>query len=165
MLEHQQQLRELGVPVDDQNQAGSNNQASYDSTPRSHPQPWTGSSTSAQYPPLESPTTYHAPAVDPACRSAEAGLSILNGTTLSLFGMQIDVAKFSNAHDDPHAPTAYETFVRYAFGQATVPEPPLPPTLEEAKKFAWWYFRSLNPYYPILDKADFFELVCGRGPL
>ena len=162
MLEYQQQLKEHGIAVDEQSQTGQYAQPAYGSGSRSGPQSWAesqGNDYSQSYPAMDSPNTYHAPAVDPAAGSANSGLNILNGTTLSLFGMQIDVVKFTNAHDDPTAPTAYETFIRYAFGQAAASPPPLPPTFEEAKKFALWYFRSLNPYTPILDKPDFFALV------
>jgi hypothetical protein len=163
MAEYQQQLRDLGIPIEDQSHSGAYAQPDYPPSGRDNSQAWSNDRTpeaAQHYPPLDSPNTYHAPAVDPAGSTpASAGLSILNGTCLSLFGMHIDVVKFSNAHDDTNAPTAYETFIRYAFGQAHASAPPLPLTLDEAKKYASWYFRSLNPYGPVLDKPDFFALV------
>lgn len=87
-------------------------------------------------------------------------LSILKGTTLELFGMQIDVAKFTRAHDDPESPTGRETFLKYTFGKAHVDTvPALPPTLEEAQDMAVMYLKSLNPFTPILHKPDLFPAL------
>ena len=103
---------------------------------------------------------YGASNFEGAVDSAVPSLIILKGTTLSLFGMHIDVAIYTKEHDDPESPTSYETFIKYALGKATVDSvPSLPATLEEAKRYAMFYLRSMNPYTPILHKPDFFALL------
>jgi hypothetical protein len=90
----------------------------------------------------------------------EADLSILKGTTLSLFGMQIDVANFTRSVDDPDCPTGLDTYLKYALGKAHVdPVPALPKTLGEAQQTALAYLRALNPFTPILHKPDFFPIL------
>lgn len=74
--------------------------------------------------------------------------------------MQIDVAKFTRAHDDPESPTAYETFLKYAFRKATVDSvPSLPSTLAEAHGMTIMYLKSLNTFTPILHKPDLFPVL------
>jgi len=149
LQECEQRLREVGVQVAD----GTSFPTAHTHPVLNHTsqQSWNNLSTSA--------TTSNTEEVD----FAVPRLSILKGTTLSLFGMHIDVAVFTKEHDDPASPTSYETFIKYALGKAIAdPAPPLPATLDEAKNYAMLYLRTLNPYTPILHKPDFFALLDRR---
>ena len=163
VAELERRLRDNGLPVDDAAQQGQSSFAyASDGPSRSSRSSWDqmaaqSAGKSQQY--ADTPAEG-----DADCLSApHQSLSILKGTTLSLFGMQIDVAKFTREHDDPESPTGYETFLKYTFGKARVDSIPLlPPNLEDAQGFAIMYLRSLNIFTPILHKPDFFHVLARR---
>jgi hypothetical protein len=92
--------------------------------------------------------------------SQSPGFSMFTGTKLALFGMQIDLAKLTEDESDLESPKTMDGFMKHIFKETEPPGPaPLPPTLEDAKFYAEWYFNFLNPYTAIIDKRDMWELV------
>jgi hypothetical protein len=92
--------------------------------------------------------------------SQSPGFSMFTGTKLSLFGMQIDLAKLTEEESDLESPKTMDGFMKHIFKGTQPPEPAsLPATLEEAKTYARWYFDFVNPYIAVLDKRDMWELV------
>jgi hypothetical protein len=93
-------------------------------------------------------------------------LSTIKGTSLSLFGMEIDLADFAPADwDESLAPASYEQFLAYAMNRVPkVEKVDLPATYSECETYANWFFRSINPYLPVLHKPDFFSMVRHHVP-
>ncbi|KAF2404654.1 hypothetical protein EJ06DRAFT_214362 [Trichodelitschia bisporula] len=88
------------------------------------------------------------------------GLSIFRGTKMSLFGWQCDLTELVDEAEDPDSPTSYDGFMKHIFHRVPPTGPaPLPPTLEDAKPYANWYFNFLNAYTPVLHKPDMFALL------
>lgn len=88
-------------------------------------------------------------------------LSPIKGTSLALFGMEIDLAKFTPPeHEMGQSAMSYETFLENSFGKDRQQTyvPPLP-TYDQCKTYAEWYFRSIQPFTPILHKPDFMALL------
>ncbi|TKA73612.1 hypothetical protein B0A49_07950 [Cryomyces minteri] len=91
--------------------------------------------------------------------SANDYLSPIKGTSLALYGMEIDLAEFMpSSLDDPSSSASYQHFLDYAFKKRLVGEVPLPPR-QECEMYAQWYFRSINPFTPILHKPAFMSLL------
>jgi hypothetical protein len=87
------------------------------------------------------------------------GIGLIDGTSLSLFGTKIDLAEFTAGEEDPAtSPMSYRTFLRYAFGGAK-PDHPSLPSYEKCKLYANWYFRSYQPFFPVLCRRDFAQLL------
>jgi hypothetical protein len=85
---------------------------------------------------------------------------MLRGAKLSLFGMQIDATEFGDGFDDTDSPKSYEGLITLLSGQrSTIPAAQMPPTLREAKGYAEWYFKTLNPYSPAIHKPDVYAMV------
>jgi len=163
VTELEQRLRDHGLLVEGSTAQGQSSFASVtDAPPRSSRSSWDTQAVQTTRKGLR----YGDAQIEDDSESSSAphqNLSILKGTTLSLFGMQIDVAKFTREHEDPESPTGYETFLKYAFGKAKVDSvPALPPTLEEAQNLAIIYLKSLNTFTPILHKPDFFHILAKR---
>ena len=97
--------------------------------------------------------------------SADNVLSPMKGTALSLFGFQIDLADFVPPEvDESSSFDSYQSFVAFAFRKDPKPDKvDLPASYDECETFANWYFRSINPYTPILHKPDFMRLVSHRN--
>jgi hypothetical protein len=88
--------------------------------------------------------------------------SMLRGTKLSLFGMQIDLAEFAEDHADMESPQTFSGFIYYANSSNSkdhVRPPALPPTLKQAREYSHWFFMFLNTYTPLLDKREMDNLV------
>lgn len=89
--------------------------------------------------------------------------SMLRGTKLSLFGMQIDLADFADDAMDMESPHTFSGFIWHT-NPSNVKEllhpPQLPPNLKQAREYANWFFKFLNSYTPILDKREMDNLVC-----
>ena len=101
--------------------------------------------------------------------SGNSLLSSIRGTSLNVFGMQIDLADYTSADlDEPDPATSltqpvynksYHAFVYSAFSaNPKMAKMNLPPR-EEGIVYAEWYFRVINPYLPILHKPTFLALV------
>jgi hypothetical protein len=85
---------------------------------------------------------------------------MLRGAKLSLFGMQIDATEFGDGFDDTDSPKSYEGLITLLSGQrSAIPAAQMPPTLREAKGYAEWYFKTLNPYSPAIHKPDVYAMV------
>ncbi len=97
----------------------------------------------------------------PAVPVADSALSVIKGTSLSLFGMDIDLADFVSADwDETCAPGSYQQCLAHAMNRLPKPEKPsLPASHVECETFALWYFRSVNPFLPAIHKADFMATV------
>jgi hypothetical protein len=88
--------------------------------------------------------------------------SMLRGTKLSLFGMQIDLAEFAEDLTDMESPQTFSGFIYHANASNTKEHqhaPPLPPNLKQAREYASWFFKFLNSYTPLLDKRQMDKLV------
>jgi hypothetical protein len=165
VLEYHQKLTDLGVPLADLQVVASNASASRGASqqywePNGSPQ-HDGDERAGSVPASMEPSLYqrhldnHGGGLPP-----NPGFSMLRGTKLSLFGMQIDIGEFADDVADFDSPKTFDGFIQYAFNRAPPVEPaPLPPTLQNAKEYANWYFAFLNPYTPVLDKRDMHELV------
>jgi len=106
----------------------------------------------------------------PALRNAQGGsysgvqaasgsvLSHIKGTSLSFWGMEIDITNFAPTEaNEAERYASYDTFID-SLG-STLPEPPLPPTLDDYNAIAMAYLNGLNPYTPMLDKRDMMALI------
>jgi hypothetical protein len=100
--------------------------------------------------------------------SGNSQLSSIKGTSLSILGMEIDIADFSsNDMDEPDATVlhgalynkSYQAFLQSALNINPRIEKPALPSREEGFTYAQWYFRVLNPFCPILHKGAFVSLV------
>jgi hypothetical protein len=86
-------------------------------------------------------------------------LSHIKGTSLSIFGTEIDITDFMAGETEyESSPMSYTTLVNIAIGGQHVEEPPLP-AYGELQEYAIWYLRSLNPYTMLVHKPVFMELV------
>ena len=88
--------------------------------------------------------------------------SMLRGTKLSLFGMQIDLAEFAEDYTDMESPQTFSGFIHYANSSNVkdhVQPPALPPSLKQAREYSHWFFMFLNTYTPLLDKREMDRLV------
>ncbi|OCK83397.1 hypothetical protein K432DRAFT_347212 [Lepidopterella palustris CBS 459.81] len=92
--------------------------------------------------------------------SADSLLSPIKGTSLSVFGTEIDLTDFIQGDADYRdSIMSYEHFLSVALNRdqdiEVVPYPPF----QKLAEFANWYLRSLNPYTAILDKPTFMNLI------
>ncbi|KAF2010538.1 hypothetical protein BU24DRAFT_59728 [Aaosphaeria arxii CBS 175.79] len=91
-------------------------------------------------------------------------VSHIKGTSLKLFGTDIDITDFVHADDQDYEESvmSYSHFLKVAMSQEEVEYVPFPeyPALSE---FAKWYLRSLNPYTMLLDKPSFMQLIWRIG--
>lgn len=105
--------------------------------------------------------------------SGNSFLSSIRGTSLNVFGMQIDLADYMSADiDEPDPATfltqpvynkSYHAFVYSAFSaNPKMAKMNLPPR-DEGMVYAEWYFRVVNPYLPILHKPTFLALVSPKA--
>ena len=86
-------------------------------------------------------------------------LSHIKGTSLSVFGTEIDITDFMAGETEyESSPMSYTTLVQISMGAEHVDAPPLPP-YNELQEYAFWYLRSLNPYTMLVHKPVFMELV------
>lgn len=94
--------------------------------------------------------------------SSNSLLSTITGTSLQIFGMKIDVADYApNDSDDASSPASYDFFLAAVMHRLpqSGEDVPLPHKLADMKQYADWYFRSLNPYTPVVLKPQVMEVV------
>lgn len=95
--------------------------------------------------------------------SANSVLSPIKGTSLSFFGMEIDLNDFvPDDVEDLSNPVSYQHFLAVALNAPGCPRPKkeeLPASYSECATYATWYFRGLHPYAPVLYKPHFMDLV------
>lgn len=106
--------------------------------------------------------------------SGNSHLSSINGTALSILGMEIDIADFDSPDmDEPDSSVfhpqlynkSYQAFLQSAFNINLRIEKVELPSRDDGITYAQWFFRVVNPYLPILHKPTFFKLVCSLRPL
>ncbi|TIA28696.1 hypothetical protein D6C79_10176 [Aureobasidium pullulans] len=92
---------------------------------------------------------------------ANEWLSPIKGTSVALFGMELDLVDFvTNDNDEAFSPTSYENFLSIAFKSSQDrPPPPSFPSYRECKALCEWYFVSVNCHAPIVHKPDVLEMV------
>ncbi|KAJ4333393.1 hypothetical protein N0V95_009438 [Ascochyta clinopodiicola] len=95
--------------------------------------------------------------------SGDSLLSHIRGTSLSVFGTEIDVTDFvEEGNEYQNSPFSYQTLIKICFGGQHV-EPAILPPYEALKEWATWYLRSLNPYTMLVHKPAFMDLVWRFG--
>ena len=97
-------------------------------------------------------------------------LSSIRGTSMSVLGMEIDLADYMSVDLDEPDPTpsgtrppvynkSYQAFVQTAFGTSPkLSKVELPPR-SEGINYAHVYFRVTNPYLPVVHKPSFMATV------
>ena len=87
-------------------------------------------------------------------------LTPIEGTSLALFGMKLNVSEFLPPESDPIAtPMSYQTFLAYALGKSKQPQTPSLPSYEECKLYAEWYFKTVQIFIPVLHRPDVMNLL------
>lgn len=95
--------------------------------------------------------------------AGHSSLSHIKGTSLSVFGTEIDITDFmADEAEYENSPMSYTTLVKISLGSQHVETPPLPP-YNELQEYAIWYLRSLNPYTMLVHKPAFMELIWRFG--
>ena len=98
-----------------------------------------------------------------------SNLSAINGTALTILGMEIDIADFDSSDmDEPKDGTtsaalynkSYQSFLQTALNINPRKSKVDLPDRELAFQYADWYFLALNPYTPVLHKPTHMALVC-----
>jgi hypothetical protein len=94
--------------------------------------------------------------------SADSLVSHIKGTSLSVFGTEIDITDFvegAGEEDYEQSPMSYQNYLKVAFNiDQTVEEIPFPDH-DQLRTYTFWYLRGLNPYTMLLDKRSFMSLV------
>ncbi|KAL8934710.1 MAG: hypothetical protein Q9211_005089 [Gyalolechia sp. 1 TL-2023] len=95
-------------------------------------------------------------------------VSSIRGTSLNVFGMEIDLADYMHADLDEPDPSDYEkkpvynksyyAFILTAFSANPKPQQIGLPSREEGMKCAEWFFKVVNPYLPVLHRPSFMKL-------
>jgi hypothetical protein len=95
--------------------------------------------------------------------SGDSLLSHIRGTSLSVFGTEIDITDFVQDETEyENSPYSYTSLVKICVGGQHVDPAPLPP-YEALKEWATWYLRSLNPYTMLVHKPAFMDLIWRLG--
>ncbi|KAI8932280.1 hypothetical protein NX059_010477 [Plenodomus lindquistii] len=90
-------------------------------------------------------------------------LSHITGTSLSVFGTEIDITDHMTGEAEyEESPMSYTTLVKISLGGQSVKNPGLPP-YDTLKEYAIWYMRSLNPYTMLVHKPAFMDLIWKFG--
>jgi hypothetical protein len=91
--------------------------------------------------------------------AGDALLSHIKGTSLSVFGTEIDITDFMAGEAEyESSPMSYTTLARISMGAEHADAPRLPP-YKDLQEYAIWYLRSLNPYTMLVHKPAFMDLV------
>ena len=96
-------------------------------------------------------------------------LSSIRGTSMTVLGMDIDLADYMSVDVDEPEPSiagaqpvynkSYRAFVQTAFGiSPKIKQPELPPR-SEAINYAQMYFRIVDPYLPLVHKPSLLATV------
>ncbi|KAF2748486.1 hypothetical protein M011DRAFT_350558 [Sporormia fimetaria CBS 119925] len=161
VAELQAQLRELGA---EPRRAAGLNDAPPTASTASPMSPCTpaGDAESSSYRPLPHFKTDSVGDNYLGVASADSLLSHIKGTSLSVFGAEIDITDFVEGSEEDYdkSPMSYTYFVEAIFG----PREHLAfPHYQELYDYATWFFRSLNPYTMLLDKPTFMRLIWRIG--
>lgn len=92
--------------------------------------------------------------------SSDSLLSHIKGTSLSVFGTEIDITDFVQSEVDyDESVMSYNHFLKVVLNEDTQVEYVPFPSYQMLNEYATWYLRSLNPYTMLLDKPTFMNLV------
>ncbi|KAF2679892.1 hypothetical protein K458DRAFT_112179 [Lentithecium fluviatile CBS 122367] len=95
--------------------------------------------------------------------SSDSLLSNIKGTSLSVFGHEIDITDFiQNEQDYDTSVMSYNHVIKVALGEDRVDPVPFPP-YPILSEYCTWYLRSLNPYTMLQDKPTLMKLVWRIG--
>lgn len=90
--------------------------------------------------------------------SADSLLSNIKGTSLSVFGHEIDISDFVEDDQFDRSAMSYDHFLTIALNLERVEPEPLPP-YQTLSEYCTWYLRSLNPYTMLVHKPTLMDLV------
>jgi hypothetical protein len=97
--------------------------------------------------------------------SADSLLSHIKGTSLSVFGIEIDMADFvQDELEYDKSIMSYDHFLRVCFNEDQRVEYVPYPDKQALSEYSNWYLRSLNPYTMVLHRPTFMHLVCLLTP-
>jgi hypothetical protein len=95
--------------------------------------------------------------------AGDSPLSHIRGTSLSVFGTEINITDYMMDEDEyENSVMSYTALAKVALGGEHVDPVPLPP-YKSLNDYATWYLRSLNPYTMLVHKPAFMELVWKFG--
>ncbi|KAF2124354.1 hypothetical protein P153DRAFT_258613, partial [Dothidotthia symphoricarpi CBS 119687] len=95
--------------------------------------------------------------------SGDSLLSHIRGTSLSVFGTQVDLTDFMMGDAEyEKSVMSYTTLVQITVGGQKVERIELPP-YNALREYAGWYLRSLNPYTMLLHRPALMQLVWSFG--
>lgn len=94
--------------------------------------------------------------------STDSLLSNIKGTSISVFGYEVDITDFVDHHQYDNSAMSYNHFIRIAMNIDHVEPVDLPEYLE-LSEYCKVYLRSLNPYVMLVDKRDLMNLVWRVG--
>lgn len=103
--------------------------------------------------------------------TANSLISPMKGTSLSLFGMRIDISDFVAEGPEDASPTSYSFLLKLMLShdKGRTPEmllkAKLPDNYTEAASYTKWYLSSLNPWLPILHKPQMMGLVSSHASI
>ncbi|KAF2273113.1 uncharacterized protein EI97DRAFT_436355 [Westerdykella ornata] len=92
--------------------------------------------------------------------STNSLVSHIKGTSLSIFGTEIDITDLVQGEEDYETSVmSYDHFLRVILREDTDIEAVPMPQYEKLRKYAELYMRTLNPYTMLLDKRTFMALI------
>ena len=92
--------------------------------------------------------------------SADSLLSHINGTSLSVFGTEIDITDFVQSESEyDNSVMSYNHFSRVCLNEDQRVEHVPYPDHKTLSEYSHWYLRSLNPYTMLLHRPVFMHLV------
>ncbi|KAH7121124.1 hypothetical protein B0J11DRAFT_57616 [Dendryphion nanum] len=95
--------------------------------------------------------------------SADSLLSHIKGTSLSVFGTEVDITDFVQNEDYDNSVMSYNHFLKVALNEDRDIEHVPFPAYQSLVDYATWYLRSLNPYTMLLHRPTFMELIWRIG--
>lgn len=91
--------------------------------------------------------------------SANEWLSPIKGTSLALFGMELDLKNYvPDDEDEASALTSYAAYQELAHDTTPIERPPLPP-YQQCRAFCDWFFKFVNSWLPIVHRPTFMDMV------
>jgi len=94
--------------------------------------------------------------------SADSLLSNISGTSLSVFGHEIDITDFVADKDYDDSYMSYNYVMRVALNVEQVDHVDLPP-YNVLKDYSTWFLRSMHPYLMLFDKPTLMNLIWRIG--
>ena len=185
LYELQQQLRDNGIEPKQPTPyvpARDSYTSQWSQQPTAYGQQWSGQNSGPSSAKIEGaervykspsqPNVFALPAFRAGCHgdnylgvsSRNSLVSPVKGTSLSVFGMDVDLADFSTEdQEENHSPTSYTKLLSsLSHGSPSFEPPPkaqLPPTYTECIEFASTYLAVLNPWLPVLHQPALLQLV------